>query len=44
MTISADSRNRLVAFGQGQPLTHEVAESVAGNLPRRGHTADIGLR
>ncbi len=44
MMMATDSRNQLVALRQGRPLNYEVAESVAGNLPRRGDTADIGLR
>lgn len=44
MTIATDSRNQLVAFPQKRPLAYEVAESVAGSIPRRGDTADIGLR
>ena len=44
MMMATDSRNQLVAFPQRRPLAYEVAESVAGNLPRRGDTADIGLR
>ncbi len=44
MTISTGSGNQSVAFPQWRPLAYEVAESVAGSLPRRGDTADIGLR
>jgi hypothetical protein len=44
MTISTGSGNQSVAFPQERPLAYEVDQSEAGSLPRRGDTADIGLR